>query len=246
MDQKRFVLKDFKAEDTGTFEAVFATLNVIDHDDDRILKGAIGAQEVIISAYGHGSWNGALPVGKGKVSERNNEGIVKGSFFLDTEGGKETYLTIKNLAELQEWSFALPEMDWQMVEEDGRHIREIKRVKINEVSPVLMGSGIDTRTLAVKSKEINKDEQIASKRFVDHIDETVEAVEKVVSRATKIRALRDAEGGEISHSSLRRLKVLRDAMAEALVEIDQVIKKPPDLNAEAQLLAVKFEEARND
>lgn len=246
MDQKRFVLKDFKSEDTGIFEAVFATLGVIDHDDDRILKGAIGSQDVVVSAYGHGSWHGELPVGKGRISERDNEGIVKGQFFLDTLAGKETYLTVKNLAEMQEWSFALPDMDWKMVQEGDREIREISRVSIPEVSPVLMGAGINTRTLAVKSTENKKDGRIASKRFVDHIDETVEAVERVVSRATKIRALRDDEGGEISHSSLRRLKVLRDAMAEALVEIDQVIEKPPDLNAEAQTIAAQFEEARND
>lgn len=154
MDWKQIAVRDLKAEgDAGDVQAVFATLGVIDSDGDRILAGAIGKQAVRLSAYGHGSWHGALPVGRGRVYEDGNDAIFAGRFFTETEAGRETYLTVKAMGDLQEWSFALPEIDFEVVNEDGRDVREIKRVVIPEVSPVLMGAGVNTRTLAIKSKE---------------------------------------------------------------------------------------------
>jgi hypothetical protein len=51
----------------GAVRAIISTMNVVDHDGDLVLPGAFGQQRVIISAYGHGSWQGALPVGKGRI-----------------------------------------------------------------------------------------------------------------------------------------------------------------------------------
>lgn len=149
---KRYAIRDLKLDgERGQFMAVFATMNVVDRDGDLTVPGAFGEQRVIISAYGHGSWGGTLPVGKGRIYEKGEEAIVEGMFFLDTAGGSETYKTVKNLGDLQEWSYALPEIDYEIREEDGERIRVLKRIVVNEVSPVLMGAGVDTRTLDVKS-----------------------------------------------------------------------------------------------
>lgn len=149
---KQYKIRDLKLEgDQGAFSAVFATLNVVDSDGDLTVPGAFGEQRVIVSAYGHGSWGGALPVGKGRIYERGEEAIVEGRFFLDTQAGGETYKTVKNIGDLQEWSYALPEIDYEIREEDGERIRVLKRIKVNEVSPVLMGSGVNTRLLDIKN-----------------------------------------------------------------------------------------------
>ena len=148
---KKYFFKNAEFDDEkGTLKAVFATMNVIDDDDDFTLPGAFGEQKVIISSYGHGSWRGTLPVGKGKIYESGIEAIIEGKFFLDTEGGRETYKTVKNIDELQEWSYALPEIDYEMKEMEGRQIRVLKRIVVPEVSPVLMGSGVNTRLLDIK------------------------------------------------------------------------------------------------
>jgi len=234
--------KSFKADgDEGAFTAVFATLNVIDHDGDRILNGAIGNQNVVISAYGHGSWMGELPVGKGRIYEQGDEAIVEGKFFLDTEAGGETYKTVKNVAELQEWSFALPEIDYQIVEEDGTHIREIKRIKVNEVSPVLMGAGVNTRLLSIKSrndeaidekpKEADVGEREDEERhmsFAKQVEEVVEAAERVTSEAKHIRKSRDRDGKDLGRRTKRRLKYLREAMIECIEDVDGLLKNPND------------------
>lgn len=150
-ETKRVMLSNLKIDDkAGTFTAIFSRFGVVDTQGDLTLPGAFGEQRVIISAYGHGSWNGALPVGKGRIFESDIGGIVEGQFFLDTQAGAETYKTIKNVGDLQEWSYALPEIDYEMREQDGQRIRVIKRVKVNEVSPVLLGAGIGTQLLDIK------------------------------------------------------------------------------------------------
>jgi hypothetical protein len=60
----------------GIVEAVFATLNVVDLDGDIMVPGAIGNQDVIVSAYNHATWKGALPVAKGRVREVGNEAVA--------------------------------------------------------------------------------------------------------------------------------------------------------------------------
>jgi hypothetical protein len=153
MDEKTRKVVQFKnAEygDKGTVRAVFATLNVIDLGGDMILPGAIGEQRVRMSAYGHRSWQGELPVGKGRVFESGDDAIFEGQFILTTTPGRDTYETVKAMGDLQEWSFALPEIESEMRTDDGRNYRAIKHVRIPEVSPVLMGQGVDTRTLEVK------------------------------------------------------------------------------------------------
>jgi hypothetical protein len=159
VDTKSFDLKFTDSKADGSFTAVFSTLNVIDKDGDITLPGALGNQEVIIAGYNHASWGtgtGALPSGKGRIYENGNEGIVEGKFFLDTIAGAETYKTVKAIGSSQEWSYSLPEIDFEFQERDGKRVRLLKRIKVNEVSPVLMGAGNNTRLLDIKSADFKK------------------------------------------------------------------------------------------
>ena len=144
-------LKNFKLqEESGFFKALFCRFNDIDKQGDLTLRGAFGTQRVIISSYGHGSWTGALPVGKGVIHDGEEGGIVEGQFFLNTTDGKEAYTIVKELGDLQEWSYALPVVDFEMRTIDGQSVRVLKHITVQEVSPVLRGAGNGTRTLAIK------------------------------------------------------------------------------------------------
>jgi len=151
---KTYQFKLGETGQSGEFKAVFSTMNVIDKDGDVTLPGAFGEQQVIIAAYNHGSWGAGtngLPVGKGRIYEQGNDAIVEGKFFLDTTAGSETYRTIKNVGDLQEWSYSLPQIEAESSTIDGRVVRLLKKIKVNEVSPVLMGVGENTRLLSIKS-----------------------------------------------------------------------------------------------
>ena len=104
--ERKSVTVEFKVNDEGHFEAIFSTFNVIDHDGDVTLPGAFDdGAEVIVSAYGHGSWMGALPVGKGVIKQTDKNARIVGEFFLDTTSGKEHHAVAKRLGSKQEWSY---------------------------------------------------------------------------------------------------------------------------------------------
>ena len=136
----------------GTVEAVFSTLDVKDLDGDVTLPGAFqDGAEVIISAYGHKSWQGVLPVGKGTISTRGSEAILDGQFFLDTMAGAETFATVKGLGALGQWSYGYDVVKSSYGEWQNEPVRFLEALKVHEVSPVLLGAGMNTRTLAAKA-----------------------------------------------------------------------------------------------
>lgn len=143
----------------GTFRAVFATFNVIDHDGDVTLPGAFtDGQKVRISAYNHASWGkGMLPVGKGTIHQDEIEAWVDGEFFLSTGAGSDTYEVVKAMDDLQEWSYGFDVLDGHDGEKDGQSVQFLVKLDVHEVSPVLLGAGLGTRTTAVKGKQLASD-----------------------------------------------------------------------------------------
>lgn len=136
-------------EESGTFEAIFSRFNVIDHDRDVTLPGAFkDGQSVRISFWGH-RWQD-LPVGKGTIYNRDDYAIVKGKFFLDTDVGLETYKTVKNLGDLQEWSYGFEILESESGTFEGEEVTLLKSLDVFEVSPVFLGAGIGTMTTDIK------------------------------------------------------------------------------------------------
>lgn len=154
---------NFKAGEKGEFEAVFATLNVIDHDGDVTLPGAFGEQRVVIEPWNH-NW-AAPPVGKGMISERGGEGVVHGRFFLQTAAGQEHYEVAKALEDQQEFSytFIIVGAEWGI--HDGEEVRFLKKLDVVGVGQVTRGAGIATRLTAIKQQ--NPDETTSSEDETD-------------------------------------------------------------------------------
>lgn len=143
---------NFKAsEEPGEFEAVFATLNVVDHDGDVTIPGAFGEQRVLIEPWNHGYQS--PPVGKGEILERGEEAVVQGRYFLETAAGQEHYVVAKQLGDMQEWSYTFNILDSEYGEVQGRKIRFLKQLEVIGVGQVGRGAGINTRTLVVKEKQ---------------------------------------------------------------------------------------------
>lgn len=139
------------ASEPGEVRAVVATFRVADADGDVTLPGAFThGEEVRISAYGHRSWAGELPVGRGRIVTTENEAILEGRFFLNTEAGRETYETVKAMGDLQEWSYGFEVVEAERGEWEGEEVRLLRKLRVFEVSPVLVGAGVGTRTLTLK------------------------------------------------------------------------------------------------
>lgn len=155
--ERKSVSVEMKVDDEGHFEAIFSTFNVIDHDGDVTLPGAFeDGAEVIVGSYGHNTWSGALPVGKGVIKQTDKDARIVGEFWLNTKSGKEHHAVVRELGKKQEWSYGFDvkgtgDVD-QLPDELQAADRVLTKLEVFEVSPVLKGAGIDTQTVVVKKK----------------------------------------------------------------------------------------------
>lgn len=221
----------------GTVQAVFATLGVIDSDGDVTEKGAFeDGAAVRISAYGHTSWAGALPVGKGVIREAGEEAILDGQFFLNTQHGRDTFETVKGLEELGEWSYGYDIVDAAPGQFDGKDVQFLRKLKVHEVSPVLLGAGVGTRTLEVKNKFTLEGSEVARQvamrlagqlRFSDQATQVLGDLEALVNRAKAFGSQSEdearKEGRVLSAANRERLTQLLTALGEAGVSIEELL-----------------------
>lgn len=200
------------ASETGEFRAVFATFNVVDHDGDITRPGAFkhGA-EVIIGSWGHKT--SELPVGKGVIVANDREAAVEGQFFLDTQAGKDTYQTVKNLGAIGEWSYVFSVLKQSFGEEQGRQVRFLEDIKVYSVDPVLAGAGIDTRTTDIKSLP-----------FLEHVDDFEEQVVAFLERVKARTAVREKEGRVLSSANVERLKAVAESLRGASGELEKLVE----------------------
>lgn len=189
MDSKRFHAAEIKSADKGEVEAVIATFNVIDKDGDVSTADTFeDGAEVLISAYQHTSWGGALPVGKGTIHVTASDARVHAKFFMDTTGGRDTFQVVKELGARGEWSYGYDVLDSEPIKFDGQDANLLKRVKVHEASPVLVGAGVNTRTLSAKAA---KPVDIERSRSVSEYKAAVRPHETPVT--AKAWSARDAE-----------------------------------------------------
>lgn len=212
MEHKTYTVKAIDEE--GSFEAVIATLNVIDKDGDVTRPGAFGKQDVSVLPT-HDRFS--VPLGKAKLFERDDKAIAQGRLNLATEAGKEWHEHLKfDLSEkvgppLQEWSYGFDVIKSSEGEFEGRKVRFLEELRVHEVSPVLVGAGEGTGTLAIKAKEIGSDWEKALAAF-----------DGLYAKATLlVETLEDQKDGPTEEQDLSIKAVLADLekAAEVLEDI---------------------------
>lgn len=188
----------------GQFVATIATLNVVDRDGDVTLAGAFQeGQPVKVAAWGH-RW-AELPVGMGTIHADLDRAWIAGEFFLDTAGGRDTYTTVKRLGPLQEWSYGFQILDSTFGTHEGVDVRFLRKLDVFEVSPVLLGAGVGTRTDSIKSTLADQ-----LTRVLGGVKEASDDLADVAERVAAVAALRAKEGR--THSATTR-QMLRDILA---------------------------------
>jgi hypothetical protein len=248
-----------KAEDkTGEVSSVIATLNKKDADGDVTREGFFGEQHV--SIVGSHDWHDIM-LGKGVLKEEGDRAVFRGKFNLDDPDAAKLHskvlFDIENPPAKIEWSYNLrlvegareafkndPEFG------DGQWLQPVDGkpgVKVDEVSPVLVGAGVGTGTLGVKARKGETvsileelaemgdedakqmlslhrelDQKSDTQRFIDQLGAALEQLESVGKRAEQIREKRPlgVESREkLAHISLN-LKDLADRVAVLTVVTD--------------------------
>lgn len=200
------------AETPGQFRAVFSTLNVVDHDGDITVPGALKhGTEVIVGAYGHDSRS--LPTGKGVIGGDESSVWVDGEFFLDTPQGEATYKTLKRLQERQEWSYTYRVLASDEERRDGKSVRILKDIQVFSVDPVMVGAGIGTHTAGIKSAET----------FVTEAEHALASVQVLIDRSKSLADLRAKEGRALSAANRSKLAALLEASRLAVADLEQLL-----------------------
>jgi HK97 family phage prohead protease len=190
-------IKD-SGEEKGSVEAVFSVYNNQDSDGDVVLPGAVKSgfkDNQVPMVFAH-KWD--QPIGKGTITEGEDSAVFKGSFFMETEAGKEAYNLVKSMGDLQQWSFGFRVNDSEMgkLKKDGEEeadVRYLKDLTVYEVSPVLVGANQETYTLAIKTGEDTVYEKKESKEPAAFMEDTFTTQEEAEARAKEL-------GCEGSHS----------------------------------------------
>lgn len=192
---------EIKDAEKGEVEAKVSTLDVIDKDGDIIRRGAQGkSAKVAMSSWGHDAMFGSRPAGKGKLVE--DGGVLKfaGKVFLSTNEGRETFEVLKEMGEDQEWSFGFRVLGSEVPSEAERKagaVRILTKIDAFEVSPVLMGAGMNTQTTSLKGKG-------GSPPAPTEDDETIQAIAKqVVEQMEARRKAADDEAALVAAEAAR-------------------------------------------
>jgi HK97 family phage prohead protease len=222
--------------DDGAIEAVFSTFNVIDRGGDIVLPGAIEHGKEVGMVWAH-DWSKI--VGKGTTEVTPERAVYKGQFFLDTTAGMDAYRTVKNMGALQAFSWGFLIKDAAYEQRDGEAVRLIKSTEMFEVSPVLVGEGRGTGTLALKYGQ----------PFDEQCDTALAAVTHIVERWKSLADSIVKEGRPISESRRGRMGAIAEQLDAASNDLRAILKetepaKSLDIDVDVMLYAILAEQAR--
>ena len=232
--ERKTLLLELKAEEEGAFIVRIATLNVRDKDGDVTLPGAFeDGKTVLVSAYMHSSWEGRLPVGKAVIREDGEEVIAEGQFNLKTSEGRDTYEAVKFSGELQEWSYGFYTLEAEEGMQDDEVVRFLKKLDVKEISPVLVGAGENTATLAIKADGLP---------YAEQAEAVLAAVDELATRTRLLADLRRKEGRDISETHRSNIGKLLKTLGEIAERLQTIINEPgeKDQAAEINQLFLRF------
>ena len=155
---------ELKQEAEGKVSAVFSVFNSLDSDGDVVLPGSIksGFKSGDVPMVWAHKWD--MPIGKGRIKEDDGKATFDGEFFMDTDSGQEAYKIVKNMGDMQQWSFGYRVNDAETApfksadSENEQDARYLKDLTVFEVLSVIDGANQETYTMAIKSnKELVED-----------------------------------------------------------------------------------------
>lgn len=211
-----------KMDEAGTGRARIAQLSLVDSDGDTYAPGAF------TWGQGGGQWcsilpahnRRAMPLGKAWVFEENDWAVADFFLNLNTQDGRDWHETLKfDLAKgspVQEWSYGYDVLDADQQQREGRPVQVLKKLKVDEISPVVRGAGVGTGTMSIKSAELK---QANFAPLIASLGELAEAIGEIPDR--------------LSATGLKQLAEIHVSLGKAL----ELAARPLDPRTEEKLAA---------
>lgn len=219
----------------GSLRAVISTFDVVDLDGDIVTAGAFTDRQAVPLVWAH-DWT--RPIGRGVINVEARRAVFDGQLFLDTDDGLNAYKTIKQMGELQEYSWGFQILEAEPVTADGATARRILKAEVFEASPVLVGAAGRgrTRTLAIKS----------GLPLADEGEAALAAALAFTTRLKSLADLREKEGRTLSGANRQRLQAVLDALVGldgVRADIAELLAATERAATEAAAVAEPSEEA---
>lgn len=145
--------------DDGTFEAIVSVFGNVDTYGDKVLPGAFtdtlaewGAKgDPIPVLWSHRSEDPDYHIGHVVEAKETEAGLwVRGQLDLESAKAAQVYRLLKG-RRVTQFSFAYDVLDGAMVEAEGEKFYELRKLKLYEVGPTLIGVNQQTELLGVKA-----------------------------------------------------------------------------------------------
>ncbi len=243
-------LVDVKDADKGVVQSVFATIGVVDHDEDLLRPGSmpVGA-DVLMSKYGHSIVTaGELPVGDGTIAMDGAKAVFTGQLWLEMQDSRDALAVLKRRGPKQEWSFGFLVLGSEVPTDAEKKMgarRAITKMDVFEVSPVFRGAGIGTRTLAVKQKETAT---IVSEQADGAVADVVADPATVAETKAAIETPPEPSIADQVKAARLAVKALRSQLAEAEMEVTMLEIKQSNATEAAEFADIDdiFEDFRKE
>lgn len=211
-------------DEEGRGLAVIATLNVVDKDGDVTLPGAVGEQVVkIVPTH---DWS-HVPLGKATLKETGDEVIAEFGLNLAIQAARDWHsamkLDLESPPPLQEWSYGFTITEFSFGQFEDQDVRFLSGLKVHEISPVMVGAGVNTRTLALKEGE-----ERPSMKLADQIDGVLTELSAVIDRCAAIKQVRAEDGRDLSpvrYTELKEVSLALEQLYEVQNRIQVLIQK---------------------
>lgn len=229
MDYKTAATEFKAAGDMGEYEGYFSVFGNVDDGGDIIHQGAFAKtiQERgnrIKVFFGH-DWTKLIGPPPTLLQEDTRGLYAKGKLTLDSFWGKEAWALMRDNA-LTEGSIG-----YEAIKADnGQGVRNIREIKLYEISPVPLGMNPLTAIRAVKSGALNPDvafdaiititEEIKAGRVLssantDKVRNAQSALEAALEALSALLAAAEPEQPKSNHSALLNLRLRAVEMALA-------------------------------
>lgn len=230
MEYKNITGEIKELNEKGEGLIVFATLNVIDADEDVTLPGAFGEQIAqMVPAH---DWR-QVPIGKAKIREDGDSARAEIKLNLKTDLGRNWYESLKFDLEnfppaKQEYSYGYDVLEESKGEFEGRQVRFLKKLKVHEISPVLLGAGLGTQTLSLKDQKQSSLEE--------DVKLVKECTKKLIKRVVSLKQLREKDNRDISKERIKELLEIE----ELLIDLKHLCEIPK--NEEVAKVVAQYQE----
>ena len=215
-------------------DVAFAQMNVVDKDNDVALPGFFGSQMVRM-VPGH-DWT-HVPLGKGPSREEGDWAIAGVQMNKEIQSAREWYSSFKQDIEIQpavqEFSYGFFILPGGQKEGElgGKNVRFLTPIEdgspgatIPEVSPVMVGAGVDTHLRAVKGST-----------FLGEVEDVLAAFKRLTKRTQSLADMRAKQDRRLSVVNEQKLMEMIAAVKLSIPEIEDLLKSDDtDLWAEAR------------